>query len=154
VRATVVLLACVALLAPTASAAAIVPQQGIAGVGIGMSRAEVEAALGAPLRAVRGSNDFGRFTELVYPHLVRVTLQGDEAVTAVRTTGRFERTAAGVGVGSTIGAVRARVDRVRCRTELGFRHCFVGRFVPGARVTDFAIRDGRVVRVVVGVVID
>ena len=43
---------------------------------------------------------------------------------------------------------------VRCRTESGFRHCFVGRFLPGRRVTDFRIKAGRVTSVDVGFVID
>ena len=44
----------------------------------------------------------------------------------------------------------------RCRTEFGFRHCFVGSFMPGRRVTDFFISraTGRVTEVVVGLVID
>jgi hypothetical protein len=46
------------------------------------------------------------------------------------------------------------VPGVKCRTELGFGHCFLGRFEPGKRVTDFHLRSGKVTRVVVGFVID
>ena len=60
----------------------------------------------------------------------------------------------GVGVGSSEGQVPAKVAGVRCRTESGFRHCFVGRFLPGKRVTDFRIRRGRVTSVQVGFVLD
>ena len=49
---------------------------------------------------------------------------------------------------------RAKVRGVHCRTESGFRHCFVGRFLPGRRVTDFRIKLGRVTSVQVGFVID
>jgi hypothetical protein len=46
------------------------------------------------------------------------------------------------------------VAGVRCRTESGFRHCFVGRFLPGRRVTDFRIRRGHVTSVQVAFVLD
>jgi hypothetical protein len=135
------------------AAASIVVQRGIAGVDLGMTKAKVRARLGAPARIRRGSNEFGRFTEFVYPR-VRVSFQGNASVTALTTTSRLERTVRGVGVGSTEARVRARVAGVRCRTEFGFRHCFVGRFLAGRRVTDFRIRRGRVTSVTVGFVID
>jgi hypothetical protein len=83
-----------------------------------------------------------------------VTFQGNRTVTNVSTTRRSERTARGVGVGVTEAIVRARVSGIRCRTEVETRHCFVGSFLPGRRVTDFFIGHGRVVRVNVGFVID
>jgi hypothetical protein len=138
--------------AATASAA-IVPQRGIAGVRLEMTKAQVRAARGTPASVVHGSNDFGSFTIYRYPGL-RVTFQGNRNVTAVFTTRVTERTAAGVGVGSTEAKVRAKVAGVRCRTESGFRHCFVGRFLPGRRVTDFRIKRGHVTSVQVAFVID
>ena len=135
------------------ASAAIVPQRGIAGVRLEMTKAQVRAVLGAPRRAVHGSNEFGSFTVYRYRGL-RVTFQGNRRVTDVFTTRRTERTARGVGVGSTEGQVRAKVAGVRCRTESGFRHCFVGRFLPGRRITDFHIRRGRVTSVEVGFVVD
>ena len=103
--------------------------------------------------AVHGRNEFGSFTVYRYRGL-RVTFQGNRTVTAILTTSASERTAAGVGVGSTEGQVRAKVAGVRCRTEAGFRHCFVGRFLPGKRVTDFRIKRGRVTSVQVAFVLD
>ena len=136
-----------------AAGAAIVPQKGIAGVSLGMPQASVRATLGRPRRVQRGTNEFGRFTIFHYAGL-RVSFQGGAAVTSVDTTRRSERTARGVGVGSTEADVRRYVRGVRCRTEFGFRHCFVGAFLPGKRVTDFVIRRGRVARVTVGFVVD
>ena len=138
---------------PVAGVATIVPQQSIAGVRLQMSQAAVRGRLGTPIRIVRGSNEFGRFTEFRYPAL-RVSFQGNSAVTNISTTRRSERTARGVGVGSTEREVRARVRGVQCKTEFGFRHCFLGRFLPGGRVTDFQIRRGRVIRIDIGFVID
>ena len=135
------------------ASAAIVPQRGIAGVRLEMTKTEVRAVLGAPRRAVHGSNEFGSFTVYRYRGL-RVTFQGNRTVTSIFTTRAGERTAAGVGVGSTEGQVRAKVAGVRCRTESGFRHCFVGRFLPGRRVTDFRIRRGHVTSVQVAFVLD
>ena len=135
------------------ASAAIVPQRGIAGVRLEMTKAQVRAVLGAPRRAVHGSNEFGSFTVYRYRGL-RITFQGNRRVTDVFTTRPGERTARGVGVGSTEAQVRARVAGVRCRTESGFRHCFVGRFLPGRRVTDFRIKHGHVTSVDVGFVVD
>ena len=146
--------ALVILLAGAAAAsAALVPQRGIAGIRLAMTRAQVRAVLGAPRAAVHGRNEFGSFTVYRYRGL-RVTFQGNRTVTAILTTRTTERTAAGVGVGSTEGQVWAKVAGVRCRTESGFRHCFVGRFLPGKRVTDFRITRGRVTSVTVGFVLD
>ena len=141
------------LVSAAVASGAIVPQRGIAGVRLEMTKAQVRAVLGAPRRAVHGSNEFGSFTVYRYRGL-RITFQGNRTVTDVFTTRPGERTARGVGVGSTEAQVRARVAGVRCRTESGFRHCFVGRFLPGRRVTDFRIRRGHVTSVDVGFVVD
>jgi hypothetical protein len=151
-RALLVVVAAVLALA-AAGGAAIVPQKGIAGVRIGMTQGKVRSVLGAPTSAKHGRNDFGRYTQFRYPGLV-VTFQGNSSVTDVSTTRKSERTAAGVGVGSTEAQVKAKVNGVKCKTESGFRHCYLGAFLPGHRVTDFSIKNRRVTRVDVGRVID
>jgi hypothetical protein len=128
--------------------------RGIAGARIGNTRGEVRAALGTPTRVRTGTNDFGPFTEYRYRGGIRVLFQGGTSVSSVSTTGLGDRTARGVGVRSTERAVRRKVPGVTCQTTGGFRSCHTGDFLPGKRVTDFAIRNGRVTRVTVGIVID
>ena len=146
-------LACVLLAAPPAGAA-IQIDRGIGGARIGSSEAEVRAALGKPSRRASGRNPFGRFVRYSYRReRITVLFQGGTRVTSVTTTGRSDRTASGVGVGST----ERQADRVRgvkCETIAGLRTCHTGELTPGRRVTDFLIRRGRVARVTVGIVID
>jgi len=133
--------------------ATIVPQKGIAGVRLGMSQAKVRSVLGKPASTKHGSNDFGVYTTFRYSRLA-ITFQGNTAATSMSTTRRSEKTATGVGVGSTEARVRSGVKGVTCKTEFGSRHCYLGAFLIGRRVTDFLIKNGRVTRVNVGRVLD
>jgi hypothetical protein len=145
---------CVAALATATQAGAkIIVQRGIAGVELQMTKAQVRAKLGRPMRVRTGTNEFGTFRELVYRR-VTVTFQSGLQVTNVRTTSPLERTGRDIGVGSTKAQVLARVHNVHCVNESGFRHCFVGQFLPGRKVTDFRLRNGRVSSVSIGFVID
>ena len=144
----------VLLVIPASADAMIQIDRGIAGARIGNTRSEVRAALGTPNRVRTGTNDFGSFTEYRYRGGIRVLFQGGTSVSSVSTTGLGDRTARGVGVRSTERAVRRKVPGVTCQTTGGFRSCHTGDFLPGKRVTDFAIRNGRVTRVTVGIVID
>ena len=150
-----ILVACAlpALVVVGSASATIVPQRGIGGVTLGMPQAKVRAVRGTPVKVRRARNEFGRYTVYRYRGLV-VTFQGNANVTSLTTSSRLERTRKGVGVGSTEGQVRAGVRGARCRTESGVRHCFLGAFLPGRRVTDFFLKRGRVSRVDVGFVID
>jgi hypothetical protein len=145
--------AAAAALAASTVGAAIVPQHGIAGVKIGMTQGKVRAVLGKPTSLKRGHNDFGKYTIFKYAGL-QTEFQGNTTLTGISTTRTSERTAAGIGVGSTETQVKAKIKGVKCVTDSGFRHCYLGKFRAGRRVTDFAIKRGKVSRVNVGVVID
>jgi len=143
-----------ALALPAAAPALIQVDRGISGVRLTNSQAEVRAALGKPRRIIRDRNIFGPTLTFRYRGGITVFFQGRRNVTAVFTTGRGDRTARGVGVGSSEQAVRTRVPGVRCETIVGTRTCHTNRFEAGQRVTDFQIRNGRVTRVALAFVID
>src|ERR1700750_1721318 len=73
--------------------------RGIAGARISSTRAQVKAALGAPVKQRAGTNDFGSFVQYSYAGGIVVTFQGEERVTSVTTTGLGDRTSNGIGVG-------------------------------------------------------
>jgi hypothetical protein len=143
-------LAAAALAVAAPAGAVIHPGSSIAGVKLGMTKAEVRTKLGQPDRIVRQRNEFGPVTTFRYFRLW-VTFQGNREVTAVKTTRRKERTPRGIGVGSTRAQVKARVRGVKCPEPT---ICEKGRLVPGSRVTVFRLFKGRVTSVLVGFVID
>jgi hypothetical protein len=143
---------CALALAGTASAT-IVIGRGVAGVRLGMSQAAVRAKLGTPVKVVKAKNEFGPYTEFRYRGYV-VDFQNNETVTAVATTLAREKTPSGVGVGSTWAQVRRKVPHLICTGSAVFGDCHVGNLLPGRTVTDFFVKSGKVVRVLVGIVID
>jgi hypothetical protein len=143
-----------ALVGAGAAQSVIIPQSSIAGIKLGMTRAEVRVHSGDPSTVVHGMNEFGAYTVFRYFRL-RVTFQGNAGATAVSTTRRRQETPAGIHVLSTESALRAAYPGIRCRTEFGgFRHCWIGRFQAGRRVTDFRISTGLVRSIRVAFVID
>jgi hypothetical protein len=152
VRAVFVAAACCLAFAATATSA-VVPQRSIGGVALGMSQAQVRSVLGKPTRVKRGRNDFGPFAQFFYRGY-QVNFQGNDAVTQVETFLASERTARGVGVGSTRIQLRRAYPAMICEGPLRTGFCHIGRYLPGKTVTDFFFRNGRVWRVGVGIVID
>jgi|GEM_PF-2050584 len=138
---------------PAAASAVIVPQHSIGGVRIGYTAVQTVDAAGPPVAVDTGRNDFGRYVRYRYRGFT-VTFQGARRVTAVSTRSTLQRTRGGVGVGTTEAVLRGRVRGVRCSTYGDVRACVVGQELPGRRVTFFALRDGRVIQVTVGIVID
>ena len=141
-------------LVPTSASALIQLDRGIAGARLGNTKQQVRAALGTPKTVRNGTNEFGAFTVFRYAGGIRMIFQGQQTVTAVETTGLGDRTARGVGVRSTESAVKNRVPGVSCQTFEGTRICQRGEGRPGQRITAFFLKNGRVTRVIVGVVID
>jgi hypothetical protein len=154
-RAALLLTAVLAALAlAEAAASTIFPQSSIAGAKLTMSRPEVRDVLGDPNRVEHGQNEFGPYTVFYYFRL-RVTFQGNQEATAISTRRFREKTPKGIGRGSTEQELKDAYSQATCRNEgPNFRHCFLGRFEPGRRVTDFRIRKGKVSRVTVAFVID
>ena len=156
-------LASLALLGSSAPASAdVVVGEGMAGAKLGMSKAEVREILGKPTESRSRTDDFGRTTRWYFKgpkiHVTfRDAVDPGMQATAFMTRRGFERTSKGVGVGSSITTVRARVPKVKCERFPGFstRSCHVGEFLPGKTVTDFRVgRSGKVGSVLIGYVID
>lgn len=148
------------LLLATPAQARIDVGKGIGAVRIGASEKAVRKALGTPdARFVRKDEIQGTVLRLRFG-LLRATLGPGSAASArvqfVSTTASKERTSRGIGVGSTVSAVRQKVSGVRCRNIPQRRKlCSVGNERPGTIVTDFRISSsGKVTEVSVGRVID
>ncbi len=156
-RRTITTFAAVAVLLGTAASAQalIRPQKGMAGIRLDMTQDQMKAVLGEPASVKQGVNDFGGYTQFVYPRKLTVTFQGNTRITGISTKGRSERTARGIGVGSTENDILAKVTHSRCDTIASVRTCHVGNFLPGRRVTSFLMsRRGHVVSVTIGFVVD
>jgi hypothetical protein len=110
------------------------PQRGMAGIVLGMTKAQVRASLGPP--TVGGVRWY-------YPR-VWVGFRARRAV-EIGTSRRTERTTRGAGVGSTEAQVLESLPRAVCGPyPPRFRRCRVGTGRPGTRVTDFLL-GGRLV---------
>ena len=148
----VVVVTCALAFAGSA-AASIVLGRSIAGVTLGMSQAQVRGKLGKPVKVVHAKNEFGSYTEFRYAGYV-VDFQQNATVTGIITTIARDRTPAGIGVGSLWSQVRSKVPHVSCQGNATLGDCHVGQLLPGRRVTDFFFKNGKVNRVVVGIVLD
>ena len=149
----------VLLLASATAQARIVPQKGIMGLNLQMTRSAVVQKKGQPDADNVVANEILGHVRVTRYGKTKVTFNGtsnSSRVITVTTRDHRQRTRSGVGVGSTETAVKNGVQGVQCKTESGSRHCFKGSFVPGKRVTDFSLSTPghRVTRVTVGIVID
>ncbi len=143
----------VSLAFPAGAGALIQVDRGIAGVRLENTRAEVRAALGPPASTRSGSNEFGEFVQYRYRGGIRVLFLRNR-VSLVGTTGLGDRTNSGIGVGSSEQRVRNRIPGIDCETFGSTRICSRGAEQPGERGTFFFIRQGRVTRAEVALLID
>lgn len=136
----------------------LVPQQSLRGLKIGMVASQVRAVAGTPsINKIVSHPLLGKTRRMRFGK-VEVTFRGTSATAPVinlTTTSRNERTSGGIGVGSSERALAAKLTGERCVTELGYRHCYLGKWSAGYVVTDFSIsKAGRVTQVTLGLVID
>ena len=146
------------LLVPASASALIVPHRGIDGIHLDMTRAQVVAKLGAPDGEGFVRNEIIGRQRIVRYGRTRAYFGGfrrNARVVTVNTRDPRERTRSGVGIGSPISKVLARIRGIRCRGPAQIHTCVKGRFRPGERVTVFDISaQGRVNLVLIGFVID
>lgn len=149
---------CLAALAAAPAEARIEPQRGIDGINLNMTRAQIVRSKGKPDAEKVVRNEILGRQRMVRYGQTRAFFSGvrrDAGVVTVNTRDRSQKTRSGVGVGSTIAAVRNGVGGITCRDEFGIHTCFKGRFRPGERVTVLDIAgNGRVNLVLIGFVID
>ena len=146
---SVAVVAALALVAPADAAALIRVNEGMAGVSLGQSQKRVTRELGRP-SAVRRDRRF-RHVDWTYrrKRLVVSFRERTRRVVFLLTHNRRERTATGVGVGSTEQEVTAGVSGARCLDDVGYRWCQV----EGRRaITLFLIIRGRVESISIGAV--
>jgi hypothetical protein len=130
-----------AVLATTAAdaTATIVPQKGMSGVALGMTKAQVRARLGGPIGTGGGRWYYAR---------VWVGFRSGRA-TEITTTRSTERTNGGLGVDSTESSLRASYPGLTCAAATPFRRCRLGSGAPGTRVTDFMVGHGKVLQITI-----
>jgi len=133
-----------ALLAATAAdaTATIVPQKGMSGVALGMTKTQVRAHLGEPIGTGGGRWYYAR---------AWVGFRSGRA-TEITTTRSTERTNRGLGVDSTESALRASYPGLKCAAATPFRRCRLGSGAPGTRVTDFMLGHGKVLQITIALV--
>jgi hypothetical protein len=136
--------------APPASAE-IVVNRSIAGVSLGMSQDEVLDLLGSPNRTVTNRAFDTTYTYRSRGIQVVFAPNGStNDVTTVVVRGRAERTASGVGVGSTLGALRRGVTGERCVRAPNRRHRWCSVRSRGRHTTFVITSTKRVHQIVFG----
>lgn len=133
-----VIVLALALVLPARSEARIVVNRGVDPVRVGMTTRETRGALGRPDVTERS----GETTALIYRSRKLVVTVVSGRVQIVSTRSRRQRTVTGAGPGTTLGALRRRVNGERCGSKAGVQVCKVGSSRRGRRSTVFLIVDG------------
>lgn len=139
--------------------AKIVPQQGIAGMSLGMSVDRVLHKKGKPDGSfVRNTQAIGKQRVLRYGKTTALFAGADDdaELIGVVTRDPSERTAGNTGIGTAETVLEADLPRLECKNIFGGRHCLIGKVKRGRTVTDFLIsRKTRLVkRVTVAIITD
>lgn len=146
-------------LARAAASRTIVPGASISGITLGMSRSEVIYRLGKPSKTEKLHGALGTAETLFsYPQLaVLFSTQGaDLKATSISTTRKNERLADGVGVGTALAVLRAKLPSVRCSGNSTTKvTCQMGNPKKGdSRLTSFFLAGGRVTTIAVALSIN
>jgi hypothetical protein len=143
------------LLLAAPAGAVIVPGKGMAGAHLGQCIEDVVAQLGAPDKTFGKTEPTGEFVEtytydklaikIRFYHGPGECLEAGEYFTAASK----ERTAEGVGKGTTRRTLKKKLKHVKCETfrqgRRKIRSCHIGKFTPTKRVTEFRMTaKGRV----------
>jgi hypothetical protein len=148
------LTALVLLAFPALAGAKIVLNQSIAGIKLGEAKQTVRKQLGPPGQVIAPSSANQNQTQWVYK--TRKLLVGFQKghVVQVFTMNRSQKTAGGIGVGSTKAAVLSHIKGVQCQHVPGFtgQECITA-VRRGAKewTTDFHINNGHVSSVLVNI---
>ena len=138
---------------PATAAAAIVPGHGVAGVELGDSAAKVTAALGKPgsVQKYKGGQSWFYGNGPVWWVTIRVK-GASKTVRGLETSDRKQRTSRGVGVGSSMAALRKAYHRLTCKQGwlgLPYSSCWILTSVRGKKVpTNFVLNRGKPVSAV------
>jgi hypothetical protein len=141
------------LVAP--AGAVIVPGKGMAGAHLGQCIEEVVSVLGEPDRTFGKTEPTGEFVETYTCKKLGLKVRFFRGPGECLEAGEFftaaskERTAEGVGKGTTRRTLKRKLKHVKCETfhqgERTIRSCHIGRFTPSKRITEFRINaKGRV----------
>jgi hypothetical protein len=103
--------------APLASAA-IVVGQGMAGVKLDQTEAEVQAVLGTPIYKAPYETPEGKVTSWGYPNTLmgRVGFDASGHVTGLWTSSRKEKTSKGISPGASLTKLRQAYPKAKCQT--------------------------------------
>lgn len=132
-----------ALALPAVAGARIVINRGVDPARIGMTERQLRGRLGKPdLAETAGSSK-----SLVYRRRKLVVTLFRGRVQIVSTRSHADRTAHGVGPGSTLSMLRKHLRGERCGEKVGVYSCKIGSSRKGRRSTVFLIESGRVATV-------
>jgi hypothetical protein len=151
------------LVAP--AGAVIVPGKGMAGVKLGQCIEDVVAVIGEPDRTFGKTEPTGEFVESYKYDKLGIIIRFYHGPGECLVAGEFftaaskERTAEGVGKGTTRRTLKKKLEHVKCETfrqgKRKIRSCHIGKFTPSKRVTEFRMTaKGRVGTISVRVVSD